>query len=91
LRLPTALIATNEFAGLAATERTGLGMAFLPITTITHPLGDQPLDVVRSKAEAAVDSIIHVLTTSVERLEDEERTREYPQSKSVFRSKTIFA
>ena len=91
MRLPTALIATNEFAGLAAIERVGIGLANLPITTITHPLGDQPPHVVQARAEAALDSIVHALTTPIEQLNEEERTRQYPPPKSVFRARAIFA
>ncbi len=66
-------------------------MAALPISTITHPLGDQAEEAVRAKAVSVVDAVVRALTTPASKLTDEEPKREYAQPRSVFRSKTIFA
>ncbi|MDE3075222.1 MAG: hypothetical protein KGJ86_07310 [Chloroflexota bacterium] len=66
-------------------------MADLPLAVIPHPLADQPADVVKAKGEGVVDAIVHILSTPAEQLSSEERSREYAEPKSIFRSKTIFA
>ncbi len=88
--MPTALIATTEFAQLGATERVGLGISALPITVVPHPIGNLAPEELATRAEAAMPGIVHSLTTPVDRLAAEERERTYPEPKSQFRSKTIF-
>lgn len=85
------LVVTDEFSQLAATERLGLGMVGLPLAVIQHPLGDQPAEVVEARADAAIEAIVHNLTTPADDLAGEERRREYPEPKSIFRNKPIFA
>jgi len=45
---------------------------------------------VRSRADAAIDQIVHALTTPVEQLTAEEKERKYPESKSAVRHRPVF-
>lgn len=76
---------------LAGHERNGLGMPTLPLAIISHPLGDQPPDAVEDRAELVIEGLLRALTTPAERLMAEERERQYPEPRSIFRSKPIFA
>ncbi len=75
---------------LALAERAGLGYPGLPFSLIPHPLGGQPPEAVRSRADVAIDQIVHALTTPADRLAAEEKVRKYPESKSAVRHRPVF-
>lgn len=70
------LIVTEEFVSLADHERKGLGMPTMPMAVIAHPLGDLPLAAVAARADAALEQIVHALTTPAEQLAAEELQRD---------------
>jgi hypothetical protein len=58
---------------------------------VAHPLSDAPLELVRTKALGVVGEIVKVLTANPEQLDQEYRDKQYPQPKSPFRTKPMFA
>jgi hypothetical protein len=66
--VPTATICTDEFAYLAHNEAEALGLPWLPLVAIPHPLGGVPPEEVRGKADRAVDEVVQALTASVKEL-----------------------
>jgi hypothetical protein len=53
---------TDEFLVLAKTESLTRGLGDLRLIEMPHPVGSVPLDILRSLAEANIDSIVRVLT-----------------------------
>jgi hypothetical protein len=66
--VPTATICTDEFAYLVYNEAEALGLPWLPLVVIPHPLGGVPPKGVRGKADRAVDEVVQALTASVREL-----------------------
>jgi hypothetical protein len=60
--IPTATLVTDEFLLLAKTESFTRGLSDLRLIELPHPVGSVSLDVLRSLAEANLDSIVKVLT-----------------------------
>jgi hypothetical protein len=89
--VPTALVATEEFAALAAAERDALGLTALPIVIVAHPFGDQPAAAIQQRAASAADGVVAALTKRAVDLTAEEAAREFPQPRSGVRTKPIFA
>ena len=85
------MVATEEFAALAAAERDALGVTALPIVVVAHPFGDQPAAAIQQRAAAAADGVVAALTKSAAELAMDEAGREFPQPRSGVRSKPIFA
>jgi len=88
--IPATLVATEEFVSLALAERAGLGYPTLPFSLVPHPVGGIPPETVAARADAAIDQIVHALTTSAERISAEEKERKYPEPKSKVRHRPVF-
>jgi hypothetical protein len=71
---------TNEFLLLAQTESSSRGLGDLRLIELPHPVGSVSLDMLRSLAEANIDSIVRVLTAgdvrSDQALNEEDGSRE---------------
>lgn len=52
--MPTAVVATTAFRELALQAARALGTSTLPLLVIEHPLGGEPPERVRAKAEEAL-------------------------------------
>lgn len=86
-----ALVATEEFAGLAAAELEALGSRALPLVLVAHPFGDRGADEIAERARAAFSAIVAALTTPAARLTAASGERSYPEPRSVAQSKPLFA
>lgn len=64
-------------------------MPALPLATIPHPLGSLSPEQVRHHAEAVLAEVVHILTTPRHQLNKEYRGQS-PESKGVFRPKSLF-
>ncbi len=70
------LVITEAFIPLALARRRTLGVADLPLAVIPHPLGGLAPERVQQRADAAIDQIVHALTTRAAELASEERRRQ---------------
>ena len=52
------MVATEEFAALARGEAAAQGMAEARIAVVPHPIGGVGDEVLRARADAAVDEIV---------------------------------
>jgi hypothetical protein len=64
--IPTVTICTDAFEGLAREEAKNLGMPDLPLVIIKHPIGGEPPDVIRQRAEEAAPPVLRALTDGLE-------------------------
>ena len=62
--VPTALMGTFEFEGLARLESKNRGLEALPLALVPHPLGGIHEDEVVLKAELVIESVLKAVTTS---------------------------
>ncbi len=65
--MPVATICTEEFEGLGRLQVKMLGRPDLPIVTVPHPVGGQPIATIEEYADEAVERVIEVLTGAKER------------------------
>ena len=49
--VPTVMVCTDEFSQLGRNEAESLGLPYLPIALVPHPLGGQKRDQILEKAE----------------------------------------
>jgi hypothetical protein len=61
LGVPVATINTSEFASLGRLEAIALGMPYLPIVTIAHPVSSLSDPVARERGRAASGAVIEAL------------------------------
>jgi hypothetical protein len=59
-------ICTDAFEGLAREEAKNLGMPDLPLVIIKHPIGGEPPDVIRQRAEGAAPQVLRALTDGLQ-------------------------
>jgi hypothetical protein len=59
--IPSGLIATTVFQGLAVSELSALGVTGLPMVVIDHPLGGERRDGITRRARQAVEQLIRAL------------------------------
>jgi hypothetical protein len=71
--VPTVLVATDAFLGLATATAEALGLPGIHIAVIAHPFGHEPSDHIQAKARAAVDAIVEGLATITARLGSDDR------------------
>ena len=64
--MPSVLLISTSFTGLAANQAKVLGMPNLPRVVLPHPLGGTPLESVLAKVDKAFDEIVARLTTPLE-------------------------
>jgi hypothetical protein len=62
--IPSGLIATTVFQGLAVSELSALGVTGLPMVVIDHPLGGERRDGITRRARQAVEQLIRALDTT---------------------------
>jgi hypothetical protein len=60
--VPTATVCSSAFHGAARSQAAGRGLACLPIVEVLHPMHTAPAEVVRERAETAVDDLVGALT-----------------------------
>jgi hypothetical protein len=60
---PTVLLATSSFAGLAHQVAEASGLTAARIAVVPHPLGGIDDAAVVARADAAVESVLALLTT----------------------------
>lgn len=61
--MPSLIVTTTSFNGLAKMEATAFGLPDVQICAVPHPLGaGLPEDQVRLKAENAVEQIVKLIT-----------------------------
>ncbi len=60
--LPTILVTTTSFKGLAKMEAKAFGMPDVEILAVPHPVGTLPPDKVRLKAEDAMEALVKLMT-----------------------------
>ncbi len=63
--IPTVMVASSEFVEAARHQATALGMPEIArdAVYVPHPIQDANDDEMRARARAAVDSILHALTS----------------------------
>ncbi|MBI2908797.1 MAG: hypothetical protein HYX92_14235 [Chloroflexi bacterium] len=88
--MPTAYVASEEFAQLAKEELESMGLGQLPVIVEAHPPKRFTPDQVRSHADDNIAEIVHALTTPAGTLGKEYGDKTYPQPKSTIRSKPVF-
>jgi hypothetical protein len=59
--VPTVILATHAFAGLAREAAESAGIAGARIASVPHPLGGVPKSLLTDRADAAVDEIVALL------------------------------
>ena len=59
-------ICTDAFEALAREEAKNLGMPDLPLAIIRHPIGGEPPEVIRRRAEEAAPHVLRALTDGLE-------------------------
>lgn len=62
------MVCTDEFSLLGRHEAESLGLPYLPIALIPHPLGGQKEAQIVHKAEVGIDQVVAIATTSVPEL-----------------------
>ena len=87
----TATICTEEFARLGQLEATALGMPWLPIVVVPHPVADLTQEQVWALAQQSLAEVIRVLNTPADDLMREFKDKEYPEPKRVFKPRAVFA
>jgi hypothetical protein len=80
--VPTATVCSSAFYRAARSQAAGRGMGALPIVEIPHPMHTAPAEVVRQRAEAAVDDLVAALTRRCE-VAGEQSARRLPDQVEV--------
>ena len=68
--VPTVMVCTDEFSQLGRNEAESLGMPYLPIALVPHPLGGQHTEQILEKADKSIDQIVAIGTTAAPELMD---------------------
>ncbi|ETX00745.1 MAG: hypothetical protein ETSY1_09995 [Candidatus Entotheonella factor] len=63
--VPTVMVCTDEFSQLGRNEAESLGIPYLPIALVPHPLGGQKSDQILEKAEKSIDQVVAIATSPV--------------------------
>ena len=63
--VPTVMVCTDEFSQLGRNEAESLGIPYLPIALVPHPLGGQHLEQILEKADKSIDQVVALSTTAV--------------------------
>ncbi|ETX08657.1 MAG: hypothetical protein ETSY2_04075 [Candidatus Entotheonella gemina] len=63
--VPTVMVCTDEFSQLGRNEAESLGLPYLPIALVPHPLGGQKPDRILEKAEKSIDQVVAIATSPV--------------------------
>lgn len=63
--VPTVMVCTDEFSQLGRNEAESLGLPYLPIALVPHPLGGQKQGQILERAEKSIDQVIAIATTPV--------------------------
>ncbi len=63
--VPTVMVCTDEFSQLGRNEAESLGLPYLPIVLVPHPLGGQKQDQILEKAEKSIDQVVDIATSPV--------------------------
>ncbi len=63
-KIPAVFVASSEFAEAAAVQARALGLPDVQRVIVPHPIQDATDDEMRSKADAAVDALLHSLTAT---------------------------
>lgn len=58
--VPTVMVCTDEFSQLGRNEAESLGLPYLPIALVPHPLGGQKQDQILEKAEKSIDQVVAI-------------------------------
>jgi len=89
--IATATICTEEFAHLGKLEASALGVPYLPIIVVPHPVADLKPEEVHALAERVFGEIVYALTEPREKLMAELRDKTYPMPSRVFAPRPVFA
>lgn len=89
--IATATICTEEFAHLGKLEATALGMPYLPIIVVPHPVADLKPEEVHALADRVFGEIVYALTEPREKLMAEFGNKTYPKPSRVFVPRPVFA
>ena len=68
-----------------------MGMPYLPIVVVPHPVADLKPEEVRALAEQALPGILYCLTQPREKLMEEFRYKTYPEPRRIFVPRAVFA
>jgi hypothetical protein len=63
--VPTVMVCTDEFSQLGRNEAESLGLPYLPIVLVPHPLGGQKQDQILEKAKKSIEQVIDVAIATV--------------------------
>ena len=63
--MPTVMVCTDEFSLLGRNEAESLGIPYLPIAVVSHPLGGQKPEQILEKADKSLDQVVSIATTAV--------------------------
>ena len=89
--IATATICTEEFAHLGKLEASALGMPYLPIIVVPHPVADLKPEGVHALVDRVFGEIVHALTEPREKLMAEFGDKTYPMPSRVFAPRPVFA
>lgn len=64
---PSAALVTDAFKPQAAYQARMLGLDDAQVTWVQHPVSDNTLEILNSKAEKALDSVLEQITTACSR------------------------
>ena len=62
--IPTVMVCTDEFSLLGRNEAESLGMPYLPIALVPHPLGGQKAEQILEKADKSLDQVVSIATSA---------------------------
>jgi hypothetical protein len=63
--VPTVMVCTDEFSQLGRNEAESLGLPYLPIVLVPHPLGGQKQDQILEKAKKSIEQVIDIAIATV--------------------------
>ena len=72
-------------------EAAALGMPYLPIVVVPHPVADLKPEDVRALAAQVFPDIVYALTQPRDRLMEELRGKVYPEPTRIFVPRAVFA
>ena len=87
----TVTIVTDEFAKLGKLEASALGMPGLPLVILPHPIADLKPEQVWALAEQTLLEVIRLLTTPADQLNQEFKTKVYPEPRRIFKPRPTSA
>ena len=71
--VPTVMVCTDEFSQLGRNESESLGLPYLPIALVPHPLGGQKEAQILEKADKSIDQVLSIATSAVPALMEQYR------------------